>query len=1090
MILVNLLMVAVLGTAISLSTRYFSPVELQDRFEEGQKLYALGDYEKAVERYQVILATKSNALLDVEEVTVAVDEFILPVRVGATYQLGNTYNKLGIEKLQRSEFLRAERKEEEAQARYDEALADLNASLGYFRQLAIDQQVEERTRVMAQYQMIQTGYQLQSYAQVIQEGKALLENFPHSLYEAATYYDIAWSHFQLEQYQEAIESFEQVLILAPRGSNADRSLFQIAESYDQLDQDDKALEYLDSLIGRYDFAQMSEEEIIEMTTLKLKGVVKETARELVAKAHLKKGDIYAERGEVQKAQVSYGILAAEYAAETALVQDSYIRTAELIQKEQGTTAAIAAYKNAIEEVEDKFFQARTQLTVALLLFDEGQYLKAVEEYKIYLKAYGDVAVRVGFGRDKVIFRMAQSYQEYGRQMRGQNSGQADEAIDQAVVLYQQLLDEYGSGPLVPDVLFNVGFAQQLQKDNAAAQPHYRQLVDKFSDHPAAPNGLLQLARIEYAAANYEVARDTYKSFLDRYPESDLRNTARMELGLTYKLLHEVDQAIAAYEAVEADWEQWSKVQVELAELYIGKQEYERAREALAKALGHAKDGRLQSQMHYTTARVHFAQSNYEGAISEWTQALEKSPPEQILESSLLARGGAYYEVAKQRDASGDTASARGHYEASLQDMKALLGRDPAPQIKDSAFRTLGAGMIRLGREEEAASYYQELIAATLDPQEQATFRMLLTELYYDQQDFAQAELYARQLIDMEFVDDNQAGYYRKERAYSIIGNALLQQNKYSEASRIFGRGLERYPRSGESGNLAFSKAFADISSGNYESAVESFKTYINRYPNNGNHIHGQYYLAHSHQALTQFKPAAAVFEELIRRYPDSQYEEEALFLIGENYYNEQDYERAATAYLQLLEQYSGGRYGSSAQYALAWAYIEQEKMDEAVEAMQTLVQRYPNSEFAAKAQFTIGDYYYNTRSYTQAAEAYQRVIDEYGESEEAPKARNLVGELSEIQASFDYNEAMELFEGKQYQEAVESLEKIIEKYPGTYTELAAYSNMGLAFEIMRRWEAAVENYQVVEEKGGDDPNNADVVSFARLHRDWIVENRL
>jgi hypothetical protein len=31
---------------------------------------------------------------------------------------------------------------------------------------------------------------------------------------------------------------------------------------------------------------------------------------------------------------------------------------------------------------------------------------------------------------------------------------------------------------------------------------------------------------------------------------------------------------------------------------------------------------------------------------------------------------------------------------------------------------------------------------------------------------------------------------------------------------------------------------------------------------------------------------------------------------------------------------------------------------------------------------------------------------------------------------------------------------------------------------------------VVEEKGGGKPENADVVSFAKLHRDWIVENRL
>ena len=178
MILVNLLLIAAVGAAASLSTRFFSPVELQDRFEEGQKLYALGDYDRAIERYEVILSTESNAMINVEDVTVAVDEFILPVRVGATYQLGNTYNKLGLEKLQRSQFLRSEKKEAEADARYEEALQDLNKSRDHFRTLAADELVDDRTRVMAQYQMIQTSYQLKDYERVIEQGDALLHSFP------------------------------------------------------------------------------------------------------------------------------------------------------------------------------------------------------------------------------------------------------------------------------------------------------------------------------------------------------------------------------------------------------------------------------------------------------------------------------------------------------------------------------------------------------------------------------------------------------------------------------------------------------------------------------------------------------------------------------------------------------------------------------------------------------------------------------------------------------------------------------------------------------------------------------------------------
>ncbi|SVD66760.1 uncharacterized protein METZ01_LOCUS419614, partial [marine metagenome] len=272
-------------------------------------------------------------------------------------------------------------------------------------------------------------------------------------------------------------------------------------------------------------------------------------------------------------------------------------------------------------------------------------------------------------------------------------------------------------------------------------------------------------------------------------------------------------------------------------------------------------------------------------------------------------------------AAGDTTVARSYYEASLTDMKRLLEGDPEPQIKDSAFRTLGACMIRLQRAEEAASYYRELITSSGDSQEQATFQMLLTELYYDRQDFVQAQRFARQLLDMEFEDDDEAGHYRKERAYSIIGNALLQQQKYDEAAEVFAEGLRRFPASGESGNLTFSLGFAHISAGDYEAAASTFRTYVEDFPENFSRIHGQYYLAHSHQALTQFTQAAAAFEKLARRYPDSQYEEEALYLIGESYYNQGDFVKATEGYQRLQSEYPEGQYSGSAQYALAWSYI-------------------------------------------------------------------------------------------------------------------------------------------------------------------------
>ncbi len=1090
MALINILLIAVVAGTVGLSTRFFSPQELQDRFEQGQKLYALGDYEKAIPHFEAILFTQSNATINVDQVTVTVDEFILPVRVAGTYQLANTFNKLGLEKLKRSQFLRVEKNELEAQIRYDEALKDLNTSLEYFGRIIADGHIDVRTRAMAQYQMVQTNYQLKRYEQAIQEAQKLIDEYPNSVYETAAYYDIAWSHFELEQYRPAIKNFREVLILSPTGSRSDRALLQIGDCYDRLGEYDEALDYLGRLIRRYDFSRMSQQEIIEMTTLKLKGIVKETTRELVAKAQLKRGDIYGHQGEVDKALEVYAVVPRDYGAETRLVQDSYLRAAELVHQHRGAIPAVNAYKYAIEHVEDKKFQARTQLQVARLLFEEKEFEKAAEEYDIYIRAYADIAERVGFSLDKAVFRMAQSHQAHGEKVRRSDPEEASAALERAIALYRQMQEEYGDSDLIPEILFGLGFSHQLQGERAPARAAYQDLIEKYPQHAAAPNALLQLARIQYEEDEREAAAASYRKLLEDYPESPLRNTANMELGITDKRMGNIQGAIAAFEAVEQGWSQWAKVQLELAELYARQQNYQRAEVVLRRSLGEIQDDQLLGQLHYIKGKAHFAQMEYEEAVAELDKSLQGTADPKVVESALLTRGASHYEIARQMDAAGDSTLAQSRYEASLADLKKLLEGDPPPHIKDSAFRTLGASMIRLGREQEAAQYYEEVIAASTDAQERATFQMLLTELYFDMEDFPQALDHARALLEMEFEDDNKAGYFRQERAYAIIGNVLLQQKRYQEAAKVFATGLANYPQSGESANLSFSKALAQFSAGEYQAAVSSFKAYIKGFPGYRNRIHAHYYLAHALQAMTQFEPAATAFEKLAGRYPNSTYEEEALFLVGENYYNERIFDLAAEAYGELLEHYPSGKYNDVAQYALAWSHFEQENMEEGVEAMKVLVARYPRSEFASKAQFTVGDYYYNIRAYEQALEAYKRVLEEYPDSGEASKAGSLVDELSEIQASFEYAEVMKLFDNAQYEEAAAGFKRLVEKYPGTYTEMAAYCNLGMAYENLRQWSQAVEYYEKALEQAGDNPEHYDVVGFSRQHRDWIVENRL
>jgi hypothetical protein len=48
----------------------------------------------------------------------------------------------------------------------------------------------------------------------------------------------------------------------------------------------------------------------------------------------------------------------------------------------------------------------------------------------------------------------------------------------------------------------------------------------------------------------------------------------------------------------------------------------------------------------------------------------------------------------------------------------------------------------------------------------------------------------------------------------------------------------------------------------------------------------------------------------------------------------------------------------------------------------------------------------------------------------------------------------------------------------------------LTYERIGDWRKSAEAYAQTLEKGGDRLESYDVVSFAKLHRDWIVKNKL
>lgn len=1077
-----LALIAVLSLAGSTLTR-FSPTveEIKSRFDLGQKYYAAKDYENGVKVFKEVVDTPNQPLLQVDSITVLIDELVLPIRMAATYQVGNSFRNVGLDLLTRSALAREEGDTLLADQRRGEAVAALRSAREHFARIAADGQVPQRVRVMSQYQSVRAHYAMDDFPGVVAEVEALEQRFPGNEYQEAALYDLGWAYFRMKEFRHAIEAFGRVRQLSGDAVRVDRSIFQSAEAHDALGEYPEAIAQYQALVDKYDFSKLSQKDLGDMEAAKLRGVVEETRRELVAKAQLKIGDIYAAQGEVDQAIAAYSLVPQRYAQEQFLVEQAYTRMAELVLERRGLDEGIRAYEQAVQSVDHKEFQATARLQIARLLFEAGRFAQSIEAYQVYDKGYGDVARQVGFTHDKVLFKVAEAYRELGREALDKHEEPAAQAaFGTALAHYDSLLSWRAGSPLIPDTRFGQGLCHQGLGQVAAALDLFQGVVRQYPDHPVAPNALLQIARLHYQGGDKDLAVETYRQLLIAYPQVAFRDEVYIELGVAHKSMGQVDEAMAAFQQVSRGSHSWVKVQVEIGDMLTASGRYAEAQEALDEAIARAAgDAETLASLRYIKGKIAYSQKKFGEAIALLGEAIAGAGDAQIIASGCFLRGLVHYEVSRLQDAAGDSAAGMRHSEAAAQDLRQTLDADLPAKMKNIAYRTLGTTMTRLGRSAETIRYYKELIANTPEVQERVGFQLLLMEIYYDQHQFDEAVQAARQLIRESFADSDEMSYFLKERAYSILSSVELERENYPQALAAAQEGLTRYPRSGESASMAFVVGLTQYLLQEYAAASAGFARYIEQFPDDRRAAEGHYYAGLSQQILGEYAAAAGWFHRLADRFAGSPLAAEGLFLSGENFYNALQFQQAYDAQAELLRRYPDSEYADDALYSAAWALFELKRLEEGVGQMRQLVSRFPDSPHAPRAQYTIGDSYYSDRNYRPAQEAYRQVVALFPKSPEAVRAAPLVAELEEQQANLLYEQAVAKYQQSDYQEAIRLYQSVAEQFPGTYSAFAALGNMGVALEELGDARRAAQTYRDVIAKVGADSTFQEVAEFAR-----------
>ena len=107
-----------------------------------------------------------------------------------------------------------------------------------------------------------------------------------------------------------------------------------------------------------------------------------------------------------------------------------------------------------------------------------------------------------------------------------------EKYDDAIGLFERLIEEFPQSEMLPDAYYALGVMYQDQKkDFGKAIGLYTELVETYPESPMSSNALFMTGFLQHnELKDIEAARATYTLFLERFPDNPLAASATFELA--------------------------------------------------------------------------------------------------------------------------------------------------------------------------------------------------------------------------------------------------------------------------------------------------------------------------------------------------------------------------------------------------------------------------------------------------------------------------------------------------------------------------------------------------------------------------------
>lgn len=632
----------------------------------------------------------------------------------------------------------------------------------------------------------------------------------------------------------------------------------------------------------------------------------------------------------------------------------------------------------------------------------------------------------------------------------------DGFYDVSLGLLERFIKAYPNSQKVAEANFFIGRCNFAQNKYLDALNKFEELLKDSRAKDFKEALYYWIAEVHFKGNGFSKAGEYYKKIIEEFPKSSYVPVAYYSLGWCLFQERDYSGAMENFKIAEEKYPKEPQAQdasFKIIECLYNLKDYSGLKERANSYLKiYAKDPVRLSYLYFYAAEADYYLNNFNAAVDEYSKVIAATSDIKLQAISKLGLGWSSLKSKRYKEA-----------ESALYEIRA---EDLEGQGKDALLLAKAELMVETNRVNEAKNIYDELIAATSEPQVLVQAFIGKADALYNLTDYEGAiKVYKEALVKTQ---PETASSELTDKLHYSLAWAYLKQGEFKEAIKEF----QKIAR-GSADKIIKVSALCQIGdayqdSGDYRKAQETYDEILKDYPDSSYGDYVQYQLGLIQLKNSNYDSAIMSFITLKRNYPQSKLLDDATYALALSYFQKQDYNSSRDVLEKFQAEFKDSSLRPQALYLLGTSLFNQAKFAEAIEVFREVVRQFnQDRELAQKAEYEIADCFYQMGNEKEAMNLFKALRSKYPDSSLTPEIMWWLGEY--------YYRNNDLVLARRY------FSSLIQDFPRSNLVADAYYALGTSFEDESKHQEAVENFKKVIEQGSSDLSGQAAAAIADIY---------